>query len=195
MKLYDFPLSGNSYKARLLLSLAGIDHEKHRVDLANGEQKSKEYLAINPAGQVPALTDGDIIIPGSHGILTYLADRYAPQYLPDSPQEKAQVIEWLGYVVAEINPGVSTTRLVKLFKTDHDYNKAKTTALSSLNKLNLHLIENNWLVANKPTIADIAVYPYVRHAKDGDISLLEYPAVLAWIERIEALAGYITIEQ
>jgi len=195
MKLYDFPLSGNAYKARLLLSLANIEHKKHKVDLANGEQKTKDFLAINPAGQVPALTDDDLNIVGSHGILTYLANSYAPQYLVDTPQEKAQVIEWLGYVVAEINPGVATTRLIKLFKADLDYDKAKVIAVSSLEKLNLHLTEHDWLVANKPTIADIAVYPYVRHAKDGDISLLEYTAVLAWIERFETLPGYVTIEQ
>ena len=195
MKLYDFPLSGNAYKARLLLSLANIGHQRQFVDLANGEQKTDSFLALNPAGQVPVLTDNDKVIRGSHGILTYLAHSYAPEYLPTSAEERAEVVEWLGFVNEAINPGVATARLIKLFNANKDHEQAVVFGIASLQHLDTHLQQHDWLVGDHPSVADIAVYPYVRHAEDGDISLADYPAIQAWFSRFEALPGYIRIDQ
>lgn len=195
MKLYDFPLSGNAYKVRLLLSLAGIKYERQFVDLASGEQKSEAFLSLTPAGQVPVLTDSNTKVIGSHGILTYLSYSYAPQYLPNTAAEQAQLVEWLGFVNEAINPGVSTARLIKLFNADKDHNEAVAIGYESLRQLDAHLLTHDWLVGDNPSMADIAVYPYVRLAEDGEVSLAGYPSILKWFERFEALPGYVSINQ
>jgi glutathione S-transferase len=193
MKLYDFPLSGHSYKARLLMSLADIEYQRQHVDLAAGEQKQADFLRLNPAGKVPVLTDDTLVVAGSHGILTYLAEKYAEQFLPETAEEKAQLVEWLGFVCEQVNPGVAAARLVKLFDADIDHAQAVAIGHQSLEKLEQHLQQRDWLVGNKPTIADVAVYPYVRHAEDGEVSLAEYPAIQQWFTRLEDLPGYVSI--
>ncbi len=195
MKLYDFPLSGNAYKARLMLALAGIDYHSQVVNLGAGEQRSADFLKLNPAGQVPVLQDGDTVVAGSRGILEYLAGRYAPEYLPEDTAERAQVVEWLCFVAARIDPGLSTARLIKLFNAERDYAAAEAVALASLLELEERLCGREWLVGAAPSIADIAVYPYVRHAEDGDIALdaHQYPNVCAWLLRLESLPGYVAM--
>ena len=82
IRIHGFPLSGHSHRVQLFASLTGIPHENVLVDLAAGEHKTPEFLALNPAGQVPVLEDGEVVLSDSNAILVYLARRYAPDFLP-----------------------------------------------------------------------------------------------------------------
>ena len=96
IELYEFGLSGNCHKVRLLLSLLGVDYKSHALNGAEREQKSAGFLAINPFGQVPVLKDGDIIIRDSQAILVYLARTYgADAWFPNDGRKAAEITAWL----------------------------------------------------------------------------------------------------
>jgi glutathione S-transferase len=193
MKLYGNELSGNSYKVRLLLKLLGLNYEWIKVDLLKGEQKAPKYLALNPFGQVPALIDGDIRLADAQAILVYLARQYGGEsWLPSDAVSLARIVRWLSTTAGEIRQGLEFARRYYLFNATYvNIDHAQQKAEFILQQLNQHLSIRNWLECDRPTIADIAVYPYIALAPDGKIDLMPYPHVLAWIDRIKQLPGYI----
>jgi glutathione S-transferase len=194
IKLYGHEISGNSYKARLMLSLLGLDYEWVNVDLMAGAHRSPEYLAMNPFGQVPLLIDGTIQLPDAQAILVYLARQYGGEaWLPIGPLPLAQVIRWLSTTAGEVRQGPEHARLYHLFGAGTKISIDRATEKSEfiLNQLEQHLSQRTWLEFEQPTIADVAVFPYVALARDGKINLDAYPQVLQWIERVKQLPGYI----
>jgi glutathione S-transferase len=192
--LYGHEISGNSYKARLLLSLLNLEYEWVRVDLMKGEHKSPEYLAKNPFGQVPFLVDGDIQLADAQAILVYLARQYGGEkWLPLDALSLAQIIRWLSTAAGEVRQGPENARLYYLFGAGTKINIERATQKSEfiLTQLEQHLSDRAWLEFDHPTIADVAIYPYIALARDGKIDLDAYPNVLSWIERVKQLPGYI----
>jgi glutathione S-transferase len=193
IKLYGHELSGNSYKVRLFLELLNIDYEWLKVDLMQGEHKSPKYLALNPFGQVPLLIDGDTKLADAQAILVYLARQYGgEQWLPMDALSLAQVVRWLSTTAGEVRQGPENARLYYLFgATSINIERAHQKAEHILTQLNQHLSDRQWLEFDRLTIADIAVFPYVALARDGKINLDTYANVLAWIDSIKQLPGYI----
>lgn len=194
IKLYGHEISGNSYKVRLILSLLNLDYEWVGVDLMKGEQKSPEYLAKNPFGQVPLLVDGEIQIADAQAILVYLARKYGgEQWLPTDALPMARVVRWLSTAAGEVRQGPEHARLFYLFGTGTRINIERATEKSDfiLKQLDQHLSSRNWLEGDRPTIADVAIYPYISLAKDGKIELDAYAHVLSWMERFQKLDGYV----
>jgi glutathione S-transferase len=192
--LYGHEISGNSYKVRLLLSLLNLKYEWGRVDLMKGEHKSPEYLAKNPFGQVPFLVDGEVQLADSQAILVYLARQYGGEkWLPLDALSLAQIIRWLSTAAGEVRQGPENARLYYLFGAGTNINIERATQKSTfiLTQLDQHLSDRTWLEFDHPTIADVAIYPYIALARDGKIDLDAYPQVLNWIERVKQLAGYI----
>jgi glutathione S-transferase len=196
IKLYGHELSGNSYKAKLMLSLLGINYEWIKVDLLKGEHKTAEFLELNPFGQVPVLVDNDITLADSQAILVYLARRYGgDQWLPSDPESLSRVVRWLSTTAGEVREGVEFARRYYLFNANYvNIERATQRAEFILTQLEQHLSENRqWLECDRPTIADIAVFPYIALAEDGKVSLAPYTNVLNWIERVQSLPGFITM--
>ena len=194
VKIYGHEVSGNAYKVKLLASLLGIEYEWVRVDLMKGEHKSPEYLARNPFGQVPILEDGDVTLADAQAILVYLARTYGgDDWLPMDAVGLAQVVRWLSIAAGEVRQGVENARLFHLFGEGTKINIERATLKSQfiLNQLNQHLRDRLWLEFERPTIADVAVFPYVALAKDGKIELDNYPHVLSWIERVKQLPNFV----
>ena len=193
IKLYSHELSGNGYKVSLLLSLLNLDFESVRVDLMAAEHKGAAHLARNPFGQVPVLEDGEVTLSDAQAILVYLARQYGGEaWLPLEPLPMAQVIRWLSVTAGEVRQGVESARLFHLFKaTNISLEQATQKSEFILTQLDQHLSDRHWLELDRPTIADVAVFPYVALARDGKINLDAYANVLAWIERVKQLPGYI----
>jgi len=187
VKIYSFPKSGHAHRAVLFASLAGIEHEVIDVDLPNGEHKSAPFLELNPAGQVPVIEDGDTVISDSNAILVYLARKYAPAFLPQDPVLEAEVQKFLTLAAGEIAFGPAAARLITVFNAPLDADACKATAEKVLTKLDCHMQGREFLVADAPTIADVAIYSYTAHAPEGNISLEPYPNVLRLLGNIEAL--------
>jgi len=192
MQLYAHELSGNCYKVKLLLSLLGLEHKIIPVDVVKGEQKSPEFLKLNPFGQVPVLIDGDVVLRDSQAILVYLARGYGKEsWLPLEAEPMGKVLQWLSTAANEIQNGLSAARRFFLLGTPIDLEAAQQQARHTLQVMNEHLSDRDWLESGHPTIADIACYPYVGLAADAKISLEVYPQVTAWIACIKHLPGYI----
>ncbi|MDE0727679.1 MAG: glutathione S-transferase family protein [Alphaproteobacteria bacterium] len=194
MKLYDAAASGNCHKVRMLLSILGIAHEVIPINLLGMEQKTSAHMARNPLGTVPVLEDGDVTICDSQAILVYLASKHGGEaWLPRDPVGQAKVQQWLSFAVNELWNGPALARANLLFGRDIDLARAQAAANISLAVMDQHLEANDWLALGRPTIADIACYPYSALAEEGEISLVPFAALAAWFERIKALEGYVSM--
>jgi glutathione S-transferase len=192
VKLYDFELSGNAYKIRLLLSLLGLEYERVPVDLRQGEQRQPPFLKLNPRGQVPTLDDGGTIIWDSQAILVYLARKYGgEQWLPLDAQPMAEVMQWLAVMENECLYGLAKARVICKFKRPGDLEEAHVLGRKGLDVLEQRLTAHEWLALDRVTIADIACFPYVALAPEGEISLDAHPAVRGWTERIKSLPRFV----
>jgi glutathione S-transferase len=193
LKLYHFPLSGHSHRAQLMLSLLGLDPEIVFVDLAKGANKTPEYLALNAFGQVPVLEDNGFVLADSTAILTYLAKAHdaSGQWLPADPMVAAEVQRWLSVASGQINNGPARARLITVFGASFDPVDTIERAHSVLKVMDQHLNGRHFLAADHATIADVAIYSYVAHAPEGNVSLEAYPNIRAWLARIEGLPGFV----
>lgn len=192
--LYEFGLSGNCHKVRLLLSLLGLHYESKLLNGAAGEHKSEEFLTLNPFGQTPVLVDGDTVVRDSQAILVYLARTYgADEWFPHEPARMAEVVSWLAVAANEIARGPNALRLHHKFGRAINLEEATKITTQVLSVLNLHLQTRPWLANNTLTIADIALYPYIALVNEGRFSLEPYLYVQNWMGRIEHLTGYITM--
>ncbi|MEP0912764.1 glutathione S-transferase [Leptolyngbya sp. GB1-A1] len=193
IQLYGHELSGNSYKVKLMLSLLGLESVWIKVDLLKGTHKQPEFLALNPFGQVPVLVDREAVLADAQAILVYLARQYGGEsWLPLDPEGMSRVMRWLSTTAGEVRQGPESARLYHLFKaTNINLERATQKSEFILTQLNDRLAEQNWLELGHPTIADVAVFPYVALAPDGKIDLTPYPNVLAWIDRIKHLPGFV----
>ena len=193
IKLYGFPLSGHSHRAELMLSLLGLPSEFILVDLKQGAHKTAGFTAtINRFGQVPAIDDDGTVLADSNAILVYLATKYGKgQWLPSDPVGQARVQRWLSAAAGQLHAGPATARLAVVFGADVDAAAAISRAHALLALMEQQLSETRFLAGEQPSIADIAFYTYVAHAPEGNVSLVDYPKVRAWLASIEALPGFV----
>lgn len=190
VRIHYFAKSGHAHRALVFAKIADIAHEAVPVDLAAGAHKSPEFLAMNPNGQVPVLEDGDVVVTDSNAILVYLARSYAPEWIPSTAAGEADVQRWLTLAAGEIAFGSCAARLITVFGAPLDPDFAIATADKAMLKLEQGLEGKEWLVGDRPTIADVATYSYTAHAPEGNVSLAPYPNVRAWLARFEALPGF-----
>jgi len=197
MRLYVHELSGHSHRTRLLAGLLALDVEFVRVDLGAGEHKQPAFLAKNPLGQVPVLEDGELTLADSNAILVYLATRYdtSGQFYPDAPELRARIQRWFSIAAGELKSGPADARLVNVFGAKLDHDRAKEIAARVLRVLDAELQTSGFLIGAHATLADVAVYSYVAHAPEGDVSLEPFPAVRAWLSRVEALPGFVPMKR
>lgn len=193
IKLYDFPLSGHSHRARLMLSLLKLEHEIIHVKLDKGENLEQAFTAINPFQQVPVLDDNGFIVRDSVAILCYLASQYDPQWYPTDAQSIARIQEWLAIATKEIAMGPAAARLVNVFGAELNHGQAIEQSHKLLKIMDTHLNGRLWLALHTVSIADIAAYSYIAHAPEGGVDLTPYANVIAWLERIEVLPGFVAM--
>lgn len=196
MKLYHHPLSGHSHRARLFVSLLGLPHELVEVDLKAGAHKSPDFLKLNPFGQVPVLDDDGVIVTDSNAILVYLAKKAGRgDWLPEDPSGAAAVQRWLSVAAGEVAYGPAAARLITVFGAKFNADEVIGRAHIFLARLESRLSGQDWLVGDHPTIADVAIYSYVARAPEGNVDLSGYPAVRAFLRRIEDLPGFVPFAQ
>jgi glutathione S-transferase len=192
MKIYHVPLSGHCHRAVLFASLIGADAELIQVDLANGAHQKPDFLRLNPFAQVPVLVDGETVVPDSNAILVYLATKFnKTEWLPTDAAGAAAVQKWLSVAAGEIMYGPAAARLATVFGRPFNLDEVVARAHQVLKLIDAHLAQHAWLAADHPTIADIALYSYIARAPEGFVDLSAYTNVNAWLERIEALPGFV----
>jgi len=196
MKLYQIHASGNCYRVRLMLSLLGRTSQLVEVDHENGELRTDWFRTLNPLGEAPVFVDGVLCLRDSQAIITYLARAYgAPHWLPQAAEEMARIQQWLSFAANEIQYGPRLARAIVLYGIAGDIGEARARAARVLGILDAHLGNREWLETQLPTVADVACYPYVSHAADAKLDMLAYPNLNRWLRRIEALEGFIELNE
>jgi len=192
LKLYDLDRSGNCYKVRLLLSVLGLEYERVPTDSTAGETQTPEFKRLNPRGQIPVLMDGATVIWDSMAILIYLTRRYGEEHwLPRDALGEARVMQWLAVSENELLYGLARARVTVRFHRPFDLELCHRDAKPGLDAMEQRLGGHTWLATDMPSIADIACYPYVALAEEGRFSLAPYPAVRAWLKRVEGIRGWV----
>ncbi|MGX1785887.1 glutathione S-transferase [Bosea sp. NPDC055332] len=186
--LHGTVLSGHTHRVELLLRALGLAFDF--VPAPADVRRSEAFRTnLNSLGQIPVLQDGDLTLADSNAIMVYLVKRYAPQsdWLPQEPVAAAQVQRWLSIAAGEVMHGPAIARMIAQFNYEDDPVRAERVAARLLPFMEEHLTGRSFLAAEHPTLADLACYSYVAHAPEGGIPLDPYPAVRAWLARIEAL--------
>ena len=197
MTLYDWILSPSCYRARLMAALAGQPLTLRAVDFHPGsEHRGDAMMALNPAGTIPILTDGDLVLTESTAILTYIAATAAPDWLgDDTPASRARIAGWLAFA-GRLGATAGAARAHDMLLAPGDISDLRASATQALRELEAALDTARrkggiFLVGARPTIADIACFPHVALAPDGGLPLDFYPAIRLWMRAIRALPGFI----
>ena len=199
IKLYDNPLSGNCYKARLLLAHLDIEYEKVNVDIFKGEHKNDGFTKLNPNQKIPVLVDENYIIWESNAILLYIANKHSPnKYLSQEPKEFGLISQWLIFGKTSIDPYLAVSRYFLKFLGEGNFDTKHLENLQNqgrhfLKIMNDHLLGSDFL-AGSYSIADMACYPYVKLSHEGGYDISEFPGVENWCVKIEKQPGFIGFE-
>ena len=193
MKVYGVKASGNAYKVRILLAILRVPQETVWIDFAKREHKSAEFLRLNPRGEVPVIEHDGVVLWDSGACLVYLARKYGgEQWLPADAAGLAEVMQWLSLAASEIQFGLQYARrgLAQGRWTAGNLEQSQTIARIALAALEERLRKHQWLVLARPTIADVACFPYVETAPESGIPLDAYPNISAWLARCAAWPGW-----
>jgi glutathione S-transferase len=197
LTLYDDPISGNGYKARLILRLTGQAFRVVALDIIKSQTRTPEFLAINPNGKIPALVFEDgRALSESNAILFHFAE--GTDYLPADPFARAQVMQWMFWEQYNHEPNIATSRFLIQHRELTDEVKATLEAKKAPGEAALGLMESrlasaDFLVDSGFSIADISLYAYTHVAEEGGFSLEPYPAIRAWIKRVEFVPGFMAM--
>jgi len=196
MLLYNSAVSGNCYKVRLLFAHLGLSYETREVDVVERSGREQLLGELNPALRVPTLVLNDgRALAESNAILCYFGEGSA--YLPEDRFERAQVMQWLFFEQYSHEPNLAVARFLVSISdrpVPQEYvaglRKAGYKALAGMEQW---LRGRRYLVTERYTIADIALYAYTHVAEEGGFELEPYPAIRAWLDRVAAQPGHVTI--
>ncbi len=193
MKLYMTQNSGNAYKPRLLLAMLNVPYEQAIIDTRGGENKKAPFLKVNPRGEVPVLEDDGKVFWDSTACLVYIARKHGGEkWLPTDPAGMAEVMQWMALAQNEIRYGLQIARgNLRGIRKWGNLPELQEHGRAGLKVLEERLQQHAWLALDRPTIADLACYPYVQTAPEAGVPLENTPAVVAWMKRLEALPGWI----
>jgi len=195
--LYDYLDSGNGYKARLLLSQLALPYRYVELDILQGASRTPQFLAKNPNGNVPVLELADgRCLPESDAILWYLAEGSA--FLPADRFDRAQVLRWLCFEQYSHEPYVATPRFIVRHLAPDSPRRAELPQRLARGRAALQVMENHlatraYFVAERYSVADIALYAYTHVAPDGGLDLEPYASVRHWLARVAAQPGCVRL--
>ncbi len=190
-------MSGNCWKAGQILELTGHPFEWVETDSNAGATRTEPFLAINPAGKVPALVldDGTVLIE-SNAILLHFAE--GTSWLPPPGLLRTRVHEWLFFEQYSHEPYIAVARnLITWRREAHLYQErlanCAAQGANALDVMERRLVDHEWLVGDLPTIADLALFAYTHRADEGGFDLERWPGVRAWVARVAALPSISTL--
>jgi glutathione S-transferase len=196
--LYNSPVSGNCYKVRLLLAQLGFEYEATDVSVVDRSNRAELLGDLNPALRVPTLVlDDGRPLGESNAILWYFGD--GTPFVPEDPYERAQVLQWMFFEQYSHEPYIAVVRFWLRYSgtperfSDQVPGKTKG-GYAALAAMERHLGGRAFLVGERYSIADISLYAYTHVAHEGDFDLEPYPAIRAWLDRVAAQPGHVTID-
>jgi glutathione S-transferase len=199
MLLYNSPVSGNCYKARLLLAQLGLEYETVEVDVVDRSGRPELLGGLNPALRVPTVVlDDGRPLAESNAILWYFGD--GTQYVPDGAYERAQVLQWLFFEQYSHEPYIAVARFWLTYSGTPDRFADQLPArrqggYAALDAMESHLGDRLFLVGEHYSISDISLYAYTHVAHEGGFELERYPAIRSWLDRVASQPGHVTIDE
>ena len=187
MTVFGDSISGNCLKIRFTADLLGIAHEWVEVSVLKKETRTAEFLALNPAGQVPVvrLADGSLLAQ-SNAIILHLAE--GSSLIPADAYDRALIYQWLFWEQYSHEPAIAVLRFQRLYlkKPDSDIDSALVGKCEKMLALmESHLAARAYFVGAQLSLADIALVAYTRFAHDAKLDLMRWPRVRQWVGRIE----------
>lgn len=191
LTIYGDGRSGNCLKVKWLLDRLGRDYRWVETDIMTGQSRTPDFLALNPAGQVPlaVLEDGRPLAQ-SNAILLYFAE--GSDLIPDDAYERARMLEWLFWEQYSHEPYVAVARFQASYLNrpiDQIEPRLMEKGRAALERMEQALTRARWLLGDRFSLADIALVAYTRVAHEGGFDLGPLPAVRAWVARVEAELG------
>ncbi|HVY85395.1 MAG TPA: glutathione S-transferase family protein [Caulobacterales bacterium] len=197
LTIYGDRRSGNCLKGKWVADLLGVPNAWIEIDIFKGESRTPEFLAMNPAGQVPTaiLPDGRALAQ-SNAIMLYLAE--GSRLVPSDPYQRAKMYEWLFWEQYNHEPSIAVRRALLQFrgKSEAELDPALLTKGNAcLERMALQLEQTPYLVGDALSLADIALVAYTRVAHEGGYDLNQYPLVKAWVARVERDLGLASAQE
>jgi glutathione S-transferase len=199
LTLYDFLFSGNGYKVRLVLRELGLPFHYVEVDILAGESRQPWFLAKSPVGQIPLLELADgTCLSESTAITFFLTE--GSSLLPQHRLSRARVLQWMAFEQTHVDGVISRARFRRKYPDvvptrPEEFEAWWREGKRALDVLEGRLREHPWLVDDRFTLADLALYAYVHRAEEGGFDLGPYAALRAWFSRIEERPAYLPIDQ
>jgi glutathione S-transferase len=195
--LYDNPVSGNCYKVRLLLAHLGVPYVRRELSVDDRSNREEVLGGLSPALRVPTVVLDDGRSLGESGaILWYFGE--GTRFVPDEPFERAQVLQWMFFEQYDHEPAIAVVRFwVTHGRADEFADRLPErmeAGHKALQAMERHLDGNEYLVGNRLTLADIALFAYTHVADEGDFDLQPYRAIRAWLDRVAAEPGHVPID-
>jgi glutathione S-transferase len=197
--VYGMSDSGNCYKVRLALEQLALPYRWIELDSTRGETRSAAFLAKNPNGKVPLLEleDGSFL-PESNAILNFLAD--GTPLLPQGRLERARVLQWMFFEQYSHEPCIAVARSILRYLPPESPRRAELPRLHERGHQALAVMERQlaaepFFAAGRYTIADIALYAYTHCAADGGFELGRYPALCAWLDRVQTQSRFVPLSR
>jgi len=194
--LFNSQVSGNCHKIRLLLAHLGVGYDRHEVDVIDRSDRAELLGALNPALRVPTLLfDDGRALAESNAILWYLAE--GTHYVPENAFQRAQVLQWMFFEQYNHEPNIAVARFWVFVAggppSEAELEARLTSGYAALDAMEGHLAGRTFLVEDRYTIADIALYAYTHVADEGGFDLARYPAIGRWLERVAAQPAHVPI--
>jgi GST-like protein len=184
----------NGHKVHIMLEELGLPYRVHGVNIGTGDQFKPEFLKISPNNKIPAIVDSEgpdgkrISLFESGAILLYLAGKTG-RFLPEDVRGRYVTLEWLMFQMASVGPMFGQAHHFRIYapeKIEYAINRYTNEAKRIYGVLNKRLAEHKYLAGTMYTIADIAVWPWTRSAKNQGVEMDDYPHFKRWFEAIEA---------
>jgi glutathione S-transferase len=194
MRLYDYGPSPNCHKVRILLAQLGRDYERVPVDIFGGDTLKPDYFEKNLGLTTPVLEiEPGVYLPESGAILLYLAE--GTEFLPDGRLERAHVHRWLMYEQARLFAIVGALRFFvstgRLDPADPQAQLQLRLSTAVIGQAEGHLASNEFFVAGRYTVADIALYGYLQVAHEAGVDMSAFPNIAAWLDRIRQQPNHV----
>lgn len=193
LQLYSWP-TPNGHKIHIMLEECGLPCEIIPVNIGNGDQFKPDFLKISPNNKIPALVDSEgpdgkpISVFESGAILIYLAAKTG-KFMPQSDRGKYEVLQWLMFQMGGLGPMLGQNHHFRLYapeKLPYAIDRYTNEAKRLYGVVNKQLDGNAYIAGNSYTIADMAIWPWLRNWKNQGMELSDYPALKTWFEKIEA---------
>jgi glutathione S-transferase len=197
--LYDSPVSGNCYKVRLLLSKLGLEVERRTVSVSDRSNRPELLGGLNPALRVPTLVLDDGRSLGESGAIMWWFGE-GTEFVPEGRFERSQMLQWMFFEQYDHEPAIAVARFLIAYsdRPRADFEERLdglwAAGYRALDAMEAHLAGREWLVGDRMSLADIALYAYTHVAEEGEFDLSRYEAIPPWLDRVAAQPGHIPID-